>query len=101
MGKKKEVKLERKIHRDFSLDEFDVFTMDLQCEGAADERTSIVSELTRREIQITELMHNAKLDSDLGSKLYDVREGIKIAIDIIRKMKNFEDRCGCPECGAI
>jgi hypothetical protein len=46
MKKKKEVKTERKIHKDFTLDEFDVFTMDLQCEGAKHERKAVIEELT-------------------------------------------------------
>jgi hypothetical protein len=98
MKKKKEAKTERKIHRDFTLQEFDVFTMDLHCEGAADERNDILAELTKRNGEIYKLMLNAGLDSDLGTALYNTREGVKIAMDIIKKMKPYESRCECSDC---
>jgi len=99
MKKKKEAKTDRKIHRDFTLEEFDVFTMDLHCEGAAYERSDILAELTKRNTEIRALMLNAGLDSDLGTTLYTTHEGVKIAMDIIKKMKPYESRCECSDCG--
>jgi len=102
MPKQKNAKPERKIHKDFTMEEFDVFTMDLQCEGAAHERRAIIEELQRRARQVNELSDLApagKLDSSVEWAILSY--GLEMAVKIIYKMPQFESRCGCVECGAI
>jgi hypothetical protein len=102
MSKEKKAKPERKIHKDFTMEEFDVFTMDLQCEGAAHERRAIIEELQRRARQVNELSDLApagKLDSSVEWAILSY--GLEMAVKIIYKMPQFESRCGCTECGAI
>lgn len=102
MSKNKEQKPERKIHKDFTMDEFDVFTMDLQCEGAIQERRAVIAELQRRARHVNELSDLApagKLDSSIEWAILSY--GLEMAIKIVQKMPNLEDRCDCPDCGAI
>lgn len=90
----------RKIYKDFTLEEYDVFTLDMKCEGALEERKAIIEELQRRKIQILELTKIAR-NTELGESASYAIEGISVAIGFIEKLRHYEDRCGCPECGAI
>lgn len=91
----------RKIYRDFTLEEFDVFTMDLQSEGAMHERGSIIEELKRRRNHIYDLMTAMPSGNEDSVKLVGYFVGLQVAIGYIEKMPAYEDRCGCVECGAI
>lgn len=97
MKMKKESKTERKIYRDYTLSEFDVFTMDLQCEGARHERKVIVNELIKAQINLQ------KYSNGVGPQSMRVIEGlasgVSLAIQLIENMPEFEDRCDCEDCG--
>lgn len=97
---KKESKPERKIHKDFTMDEYDIFTMDQQCQGALHERNAIITELQRRARHVNDLSNLApagKLDSSIEWAILSY--GLEMAIKIVQKMPHYEDRCECPECG--
>jgi hypothetical protein len=92
----------RKIYKDFTLDEYDVHTMDEQCNGAAKERADIIAELQRRAAQVNELSNLApagKLDSSVEWSILSY--GLEMAVKIIYKMPQYESRCECPECGVL
>jgi hypothetical protein len=98
MKKKKEVKTERKIHKDFTLDEFDVFTMDLQCEGAMHERKAVIEELTKAKVNLQKYSNGVGYES---KRVIDgMASGVGLAIQLIQTMPPFEDRCDCESCGA-
>lgn len=88
---------ERKIYRDFTLDEFDEFTMELQVLGAGYERGKLVSELTRRAKQLRELSEVSGLVPDLD-QFARFASGLEMAVRIIEGTRNLEDNVGCPEC---
>ena len=91
---------ERKIYKDFTLDEYDVFTLDQQCDGAAQERSAVIKELMRMSQQIrnlSDLAPGGKLDSSIEWSILSY--GLDMAVNIVRKMPHLEDRCTCPECG--
>lgn len=100
MAKKKEPSAERKIYKDFTLDEFDVMAMDMQCEGAEHERNSVIAELHRRRLQLLDISKSAG-ETQLKVEARHASEGLLIAINFIGALPKFEDRCGCPECGAL
>lgn len=97
MKKKKEAKTERKVYKDFTLSEFDVFTMDLQCEGARHERKSVINELIKAQLNLQ------KYSNGIGPESKRVVEGlasgVRLAIQLIENMPEFEDRCECDDCG--
>ena len=96
---KKTTKQERKIYKDFTMEEYDVFTMDMECNGAMHERTAIIAELQRRSAQFYELGMVLDLDSQTSRQMLYMAHGFRAAIKIVKKMPNLEDRCGCVECG--
>jgi hypothetical protein len=92
---------DRKIHKDFTLNEFDVFTLDMQCVGAVLERDDIVKELKRRANDVKELSDFApggKLDSSVEWAILSY--GLEMAIKITQKMPQLDERYTCAECGA-
>jgi hypothetical protein len=95
-------KPERKIYRDFTLDEFDEFTMELQSLGAGYERGKILQELQRRRKYLFEA-HQAMgtPDGPRQSEMLNYAMGMSMAIRFIEKLPKWEDNIGCPECGAI
>jgi hypothetical protein len=95
---KKEPK--RKVYRDFTLDEFDEFTLEIRSDGAHEERGNIVTELRRRTKQLWELSDAAGLvpDRDVFAQR---ASGMEMAISLIQHLRNYEDNVGCPECEAI
>lgn len=95
---KKEPK--RKVYRDFTLDEFDEFTLEIRSDGAHEERGNIVAELQRRAKQLWDLSDVADLASERD--LFAQRAaGFEMAIRTIQYMRKYEDNVGCPECEAI
>lgn len=94
MSKKK---TERKIHKEFTLEEFNVFTMDLQAEGAAEERKDITIELGLVASQLRSL---AKV-SNTEERFKTLAEGIYMAINTIHQMPKFESRCTCVDCECV
>ena len=101
--KNKSVKSEeRRIYRDFTLDEFDEFTMELQGSGASSERGKIIDELNRRRKDLFEA-HQA-MGSPGGSPqtvMLNYVMGLSMAIRFIEKLPEWEDNVGCPECGSF
>ncbi len=94
MSKKKS---ERKVYRDFTLDEFDEFTFDRLDEGAAQERGNIVAELERRSEQLLYFSRAAELVPDrdvFAQRAY----GLQMAIKIIEDTRKYKDNVGCLEC---
>lgn len=91
---------ERRIYRDFTLDEFDEFTMEIRRDGAGEERGNIVSELQRRTKQLWELSDAAGLvqDRDVFAQR---AAGMEMAISLIQHLRKYEDNVGCPECEAV
>lgn len=97
MKKKKESKTERKVYRDFTLNEFDVFTMDLQCEGARHERKVTVEELLKAQLNLQKYSNGVGPES---KRVIDgLASGVRLAIQLIERMPEFEDRCECSDCG--
>lgn len=96
MGKKE---TKRKVYRDFTLDEFDEFTLEIRSDGAHEERGNILSELERRVGQLREMSNASGLvpDRDLFAQR---AEGFEMALRIIRNLRKYEDNVGCPECEA-
>ena len=84
----------------FTLDEYDVMTLDLKCEGALDERDAIIKELQYKRVQLIGIADSAEM-TQLAVECRAAAEGLFIAINFIEKMKHYEDRCGCRECGVI
>lgn len=97
---KKEKQPTRKIYKDFTLDEYDVFIMDKQCEGALSERNAIITELQLHAARLYQYSDTAGVVPD-RDQFAQRAAGLKMAAKIIAKMPHYEDRCGCRECGAI
>jgi hypothetical protein len=98
----KKEKEERKIYRDFTLSEFDVFTMELQSEGAAQYKGEIIAALERRKGHIVELAMAIPAGKDQAAlELDGLIAGIEVAIGYIENMPGYEDIGGCSECGAF
>jgi hypothetical protein len=97
MGKKKS---ERKVYRDFTLDEFDEFTLGRMIEGAAEERGNIIAELRRHALELRTLSSYSKLP--LPEDVFAHRAmGLEMAISIIQNLPDLEENVGCRECGAF
>ena len=97
MKKKKEAKTERKIHRDFTLEEFDDFTLELQNLGAKHEQKAIVRELVKAELNLKKYSDGIGYES---KRIVDgLTNGVRLAIALIEKMPDVEDRCECESCG--
>lgn len=90
----------RRIYRDFTLDEFDDFTMEIRSDGAHEERGNIVIELQRLASQLREFSKAAELvpDRDLFAHR---AAGFEMAVRTIQYMRKYEDNVGCPECEAF
>lgn len=99
---KKTEETARKIYKDFTIDEYDLFTMDLQCQGALSERQAIIQELNKRAREINNLADLApagKLDSSIEWAILSY--GLEMAAKIVMKMPHYEDRCECEHCGVL
>lgn len=90
MKKKKETSAERKIYRDFTLDEFDEFTMGLHGEGARYERKAIVNELTR--VQANLQNYSNGLGRDSKRVVEGLIDGLRLSLSLIETMLDYEDR---------
>jgi hypothetical protein len=104
MAKKNKEKEERKIYRDFTLDEFDKFTLELLAEGANDFRRLALQELGKRRGQAIELLCSLPAESsskEMLEKLDGIIAGLEVARNYIRDMDDYEDLGGCSECGSI
>lgn len=97
MKKKKEKKTERKVYRDFTLAEFDVFTMDVECQGAQHERKAIVEELLKARLNLQRYSNGVGPES---KRVIDgIASGVRLALELIQVMPEYEDRCECSDCG--
>lgn len=90
MKKKKEVQTERKIYRDFTIDEFDEFTIGLHGEGARYERKAIVRELVR--VQINLQNYSNGLGRDSKRTIEGLIDGLKLSLHLIETLPDYEDR---------
>lgn len=97
MKKKKQEKVERKIYRDFTLAEFDIFTMDVQCDGARHERKSVITELLRAQLNLQKYSNGVGPESK--RVIEGLASGVRLAIQLIDSMPEYEDRCECEDCG--
>jgi len=98
MKKKKEAKTkaERKIYRDFTLAEFDVFTLDMESDGARYERKSIVEELRKAQANLRKYSNGVGPES---KRIIDgMASGVALAVSLIEQMPEYEDRCECSDC---
>jgi hypothetical protein len=96
MKKKKEKKTDRKIYRDFTLAEFDVFTMDVECQGAQHERNVIIEELRKAQANLRKYSNGVGPES---KRIIDgIASGVTLAVALIEKMPEYEDRCDCSDC---
>ena len=88
---------ERVIHKDFTLQEFDVFTLDLLAQGASEEREELIKVL---QIKAWQLRNFSELADKPGraDEFMKYVVGIEMAIGIIRKVASYEDRCECEGC---
>lgn len=98
MKKKKEQKIQRKIYRDFTVEEFDVFTLDVECQGAKHERNAVVEELLKAQINLQNYSNEVG-GPESKRVLEGIVSGVKLAVGLIRKMPEYEDRCECSQCG--
>lgn len=104
MAKKSKEKEERKIYRDFTLQEFDEFTLELQVEGANDFKRLVLEELGKRRGQAIELLCSLPSESsskEMVEKLDGIIAGLEVARNYIKNMNDYEDLGGCSECGSI
>lgn len=90
----------RKVHKDFTLAEFDVFVMDQEASGALQERDAILGELNNKRAQIINLATLLPRGDKQGEYLLTLSAGLGVAVQAIRAMPELEDRCECEECGA-
>jgi hypothetical protein len=90
----------RKVYRNFTLDEFDEFTLEIRADGAHEERGSIIAELERKAKQLWEFSQAAELvpDRDIFAQR---AAGLEMAARIISYLPKYEDNIGCPECEAF
>jgi hypothetical protein len=90
----------RTIYRDFTLDEFDDFTMEIRNDGAHEERGNIVAELERKAAQLWAFSATAELvpDRDIFAQR---AAGFEMAVNAIRHLRKYEDNVGCSECGSF
>jgi hypothetical protein len=98
MKKKKEAKTttKRKIYRDFTLAEFDLFTLDIECDGARHERNSILDELRKAQANLRKYSNGVGPES---KRIIDgIASGVTLAVALIEKMPEYEDRCECSDC---
>lgn len=93
------VEPERNIHRDFTVSEFDEFTLGLLLDGARHERAAIGEELERVAAQMKKLSMMLTNDDAETFELYAA--GLAMAARVIAEMRDPEDNVGCQECGAI
>jgi hypothetical protein len=92
----------RVVYRDFTLDEFDEFTMELQSLGASHERGNIIEELERRRKHLFEAQQAmGSPGGEPQAVMLNYVMGISMAISFIEQLPDWEDNCGCSECGAI
>jgi hypothetical protein len=101
MARKKKEEVKEEPKHVFTLDEYDVLTMDLQCEGASWERQAIIDELHREVLHLFNLNRKTGEGTNLHKEIAALTVGLNTAIRIIEGMPQFEDRCGCRECGVI
>jgi argininosuccinate synthase len=103
MTKKIKAKQElRKIYKDFTLDEFDEFTMDLQALGASHERGNIIEELKKRRKHLFEAQR--AMGSPGGNPqtvMLNYVMGMSMAIRFIEQLPDWEDNCKCKDCEAL
>jgi hypothetical protein len=100
--KMKAEKLNKKIHREFTIDEFDEFTMELQSLGASHERGNIIEELKRRRKHLFEAQQAmGSPGGEPQAVMLNYVMGMSMAIRFIEQLPDWEDNCGCSECGAI
>lgn len=89
----------RKVHRDFTMAEFDMFTLELQNESATRERIAVMEELERTAQKMKKL---ALMMSDDDAQTFEIyAAGISMAVNVIADMRPVEDNVGCPECEAF
>ena len=91
---------ERKIYRDYTLDEYDELTLKQQGIGAGWERGKIIAELERRAAQMKEFadcMESTK-DKNIYSRY---AYGLQMAVRIVEELRPYEENVGCPECEAF
>lgn len=100
MKKSKEVKLQRKVYCDFTLDEYDNLTLENQILGASLERGKIVAELERQSSWLMDFAEN--MESTKDKNIYSrYSYGLKMAITVIENLPPYEENVGCRECGVI
>jgi hypothetical protein len=101
-AKKKAAKAapKRSIYRDFTLDEFDEFTLEIRADGASEERGNIIAELEHKAAQLWAFSTAAELvpDRDIFAQR---AAGLEMAVNIISYLRKYEDNVGCSECGAV
>jgi hypothetical protein len=97
----KNKKEERKIYRDFTMEEFDEFALEAQAEGAHHYKNAILTELERRRDQVVQLMFSLPSGSKIGKDLAGIVAGLTTARNYIENMNDYEDCVGCPECGSF
>ena len=98
MKKKKEAKTttKRKIYRDFTLAEFDLFTLDIECDGARHERKSVIAEFMKAQANLRKYSNGVGPES---KRIIDgMASGVTLAIALIEQMPEYEDRCECSDC---
>jgi hypothetical protein len=101
MARKKKEEVKEQPKHVLTLDEYDVLTMDMQCEGASNERQAIIDELRREMLHLFKLNRKTGEGTNLHKEIAALNVGLNTAIRIIENMPKLEDRCGCRECGAI
>lgn len=90
----------RQIYRDYTLDEYDELTMENQILGASLERGKIITELERRARQLLDFSRDTRLPSE-DDQFRHHANGVFLAIQIIKNLREYEDNVGCPECEAF
>jgi hypothetical protein len=98
--KKTKKEPERRIYRDYTLDEYDELTLEQQSIGAGWERGKIIAELERRHRQLLDFSRDTRLPSE-DDQFRHHANGLYLAIQIINNMRSYEDNVGCPECEAF
>ena len=97
--KKKNVEAQAKeIRKEYTAAEFDVITMDLLAQGASEEREELIKAL---QIKAWQLRNFSELvdKPGRGDEFMKYAVGLEMAIAILRKVPEYENRCECENCG--
>jgi hypothetical protein len=97
----KNKKEERRIYREFTMEEFDEFALEAQAEGAHHYKNAVLAELERRRGQVVQLMFSLPSGSSIAEDLAGIIAGLTTASNYIENMDDYEDCVGCPECGSF